>query len=172
MNVAWLFNTLNIKKNCIQVGSLFNTSRQWQQQTYPSWNGLGWWDFNREKSKHLSQQRVLRMSRKAGNRKSEEKGTGQEFFILTSQPPSFTLPAVQLWESVMGESQGLWKNAWLRQALNQLVKFYCFTWPAGLPKKAWQHRLPCNRRWKRKLLWVCISPWKRDTCFKCGITLM
>lgn len=175
MKVAWLFNTLSVKhlKKGIQVGSLsILQDDDNNKHTYPSWNGLEWWDFNMEKSKHPSQQGVLRLSREVGDRKSEEKGTGKEFLILASQPPSLTLPATQPCESAMGKSWDLRKDAWLLPALKQLMPIVPFPLASRFPP-----RKPCSTHfhitgWKRKLFWVCISPSKRHACFKCGIMLV
>lgn len=135
---------------------------------HPSWNGLAWWDFYRKKSKHLPQQRVLRMSRKASDRKREEKGTGKEFFILTF-PYSPSSPALQICNR---ESRGLWKNVQLLQAFNQLLTILPFHLASRSPQESLAAQLPCNKGCKRKLFWVLISPWKIATCFRRGITLM
>jgi len=76
------------------------------------------------------------MSSTVGDRRSEEKGTGREFFIPTSQPPSLTLPAVQLCASAIRESQGRWKNVQLVQALSRLATILLFHLASRSPQES------------------------------------
>lgn len=175
MKVAWLFNTLSVKhfKKGIQVGSLFNTPRRWQQQTYLSF--LKWirmMRFQHGKVKAPISAGSAQVVQGSGWQ--EEWGERNWKGILNShQPTSFTYspsnPALWVCNGEKLRSE----EGCLTSAGPQPAYVNC-TISLGQqisPKKALRHTRPHHGVEEKTVLGLHQSL-KKTHCFKCGITLV